>query len=273
MTNPEPSSTAYKTIKLSITGSVARLTLHRPDRLNALDPTMLEELLTVLARLSRMPDLNALFITGSGRFFSAGVDITTPFFMEDVHDESIYSGKRLLDWQHMLIEQLYALPLLTVAALNGDAVGGGGFGIAMACDLRIAVRTMRFRMVPGALAVVQDFGLSWMLQRQIGPSRTLQMAILGQLVGAEQGLDWGLVNELTDDQASLASRMDVLADQLDAMGTDALRMLKLVVRNGETSQLPEQLRFEAIANGLTFQSREFADRKASYLANLREGKR
>ena len=68
-------------------------------------------------------------------------------------------------------------------------------------------------------------------------------------------------------------RVDALVKQLGDMGTDALRMLKVVVRNGATSQLPEQLRFEAIANGLTFQSREFADRKAAYLSRLRGGKR
>lgn len=264
---------APSTIRLTVSGRIARLQLDRPDRLNALNPAMLDELLEVLPGLHRNDELNALFITGSGRSFSAGVDLSTPFFMENVDDDSIFSGKRLLDWQHLLIDQLYALPFLTVAAVNGDAIGGGGFGIAMACDLRIAVRSARFWMVPGMLDVVQDFGLSWLVQKQIGPSRTLQMAVLGQPVPAERGLEWGLVNELADDPDALSVRVDALAEQLAGMGPDALRMLKLVVRNGETSQLPQQLRFEAVANGLTFQSREFKDRKAAYLDKLRGGRR
>lgn len=264
---------AYEAIRLNVSGKVARIELHRPDRLNALNPQMLEDLLDVLGSLRRNDDLNAVVITGSGRMFSAGVDLSTPFFMEDVDDDSIFSGKRLLDWQHLLIEQLYGLPMLTVAAVNGDAIGGGGLGIAMACDLRVAVRGARFWMVPGKLDVVQDFGLSWMVQRCIGPSRTLQMAMLGQPVLAEQGLEWGLVNEVVDDQQALAERVGALSEQVGAMGTDALRMLKLVIRNGETSQLPEQLRFEAVANGLTFQSQEFKQRKTAYLAGLRGGKR
>jgi 1,4-dihydroxy-2-naphthoyl-CoA synthase len=164
-----------------------------------------------------------------------------------------------------VIEKLHGLPFITIAALNGDAVGGGGLGLAMACDMRISVRTARFWMVPMMLDVIQDFGLSWLMQRQIGASRTLQMAVLGSPVGAEQGLTMGMVNELVDDQAALALRVDALEKHLGSMGSDALRMLKTVVRNGTTSQLREQLQMEAVANGLAFQSEEFKSKKASYL--------
>ena len=262
----------YNTIKLEVTGKIARLTLTRPDKLNALDPVMLEELLDALGRMEADGALNALFLTGSGRLFSAGVDLSTPFFMEGVTDSSVFSGTRLLNWQHRVIEALHGLPFITIAAVNGDAVGGGGLGLAMACDLRISVRSARFWMVPMMLDVIQDFGLSWLMQRQIGPSRTLQMAMLGSPVGAEQGLEWGLVNELVEDQAGLSSRMDALSTHLGIMGTDALRMLKLIIRNGSTSQLREQLGIEAVANGLTFQSQEFKDKKAAYLNQFKASK-
>jgi enoyl-CoA hydratase/carnithine racemase len=269
----ESSARPYETISLSRKGLVARITLDRPDKLNALDPTMLDELIDALAGLAADDDVNALVLTGRGRLFSAGVDLSTPFFMEDLDDAqraTVFSGKRLLDWQHRVITGLYELPFPTVAAVNGDAVGGGGFGLAMACDLRIAVRGARFWMVPGTLAVVQDFGLSWLVQRAIGPSRTLQMAVLGKPVPAEVGEGWGLVNEVVDDTNALGKRIDELTTQFDSMGTDALRMLKLVVRNGATSPLREQLAMEAVSNGLTFQSTEFADRKAAYLGSLRK---
>lgn len=259
----------YKTIRLDVEGKIARLVLNRPEKLNALDPQMLEELLDALHKVSINGDLNALFLQSTGRLFSAGVDLDTPFFMEHVDDPSIFSGTRLLNWQHRVILALNELPIVTIAALNGHACGGGGLGLAMACDLRISVRGARFWMVPMMLDVIQDFGLSWLTQRQIGPSRTLQMALLGTKVEAETALDWGLVNELVDDPAALTARMDALAAQLDPMGTDALRMLKLILRNGEQSQLRDQLGVEAVANGLTFQSREFQDRKNAYLSNLR----
>ena len=264
---------AYSTIGLDVQGKIARLTLTRPDKLNALNPVMLEELLDALGRLQDDESLNALILTGTGRLFSAGVDLSTPFFMEAVTDTSIFSGTRLLNWQHRVIEALHGLPFITIAAINGDACGGGGLGLAMACDMRISVRSARFWMVPMMLDVIQDFGLSWLMQRQIGASRTLQMAVLGSPVGADQGLAWGLVNELVEDQAALAARMEALEKQLDSMGTDALRMLKLIIRNGTTSQLREQLGVEAVANGLTFQSQEFKDKKAAYLNSFKKGKK
>ena len=263
----------YHTIRLEVKGKIARLTLMRPEKLNSLDPEMLEELLDALGRLQNDGDINALILSGTGRLFSAGVDLSTPFFMENVTDSSIFSGTRLLNWQHRVIEALYGLPFVTIAAVNGDACGGGGLGLAMACDMRITVRKARFWMVPMMLDVVQDFGLSWLMQRQIGPSRTMQMAMLGSPVPAEQALSWGLVNELVEDQPELAARMDALEKQLGGMGTDALRMLKLIIRNGFTSQLREQLGVEAVANGLTFQSQEFKDKKAAYLNSFKKGKK
>ena len=263
----------YNTIQLEVKGKVARLTLMRPDKLNSLDPEMLEELLGALSGLQNDGNINAMILSGTGRLFSAGVDLSTPFFMENVTDDSIFSGTRLLNWQHRVIEALYGLPFLTIAAVNGDACGGGGLGLAMACDMRITVRKARFWMVPMMLDVVQDFGLSWLLQRQIGPSRTMQMAMLGAPVPAEQALIWGLVNEMVEDQPELAARMDALEKQLGGMGTDALRMLKLIIRNGFNSQLREQLGVEAVANGLTFQSQEFKEKKAAYLNSFKKGKK
>ena len=264
---------SYNTIKLEVNNKIARLTLSRPDKLNALDPEMLAELIDALRLIEADGSLNALFLTGSGRLFSAGVDLSTPFFMEEVTDTSVFSGTRLLNSQHRVIEALYGLPCITIAALNGVAVGGGGLGLAMACDMRISVKSARFWMVPGMLDVIQDFGLSWLMQRQIGPSRTLQMAVLGVQVNAEQGLQWGIVNELVDDQAALSARMDALSAHIAGMGTDALRMLKVILRNGVTSQLKDQLSVEAIANGLTFQSQEFKDKKAAYLNQLKATKK
>jgi enoyl-CoA hydratase/carnithine racemase len=123
------------------------------------------------------------------------------------------------------------------------------------------------------LDVIQDFGLSWLAQRVVGPSRALQMAVLGQKVDAETALVWGLVNEVVDDPAALAVRMDALAAQIGGMGSDALRMMKLVLKNGERSDLRTQLGMEAVANGLTFQSDEFKQKKADYLSALKEGRK
>lgn len=261
---------AYRTLVLTCEGRIARVVLNRPEKLNALDPVMLEELLDALDRVRRREGLNALFLQGSGRLFSAGVDLDTPFFMEHVEDESVFSGTRLLNWQHRVISALFEQEIVTIAAINGHACGGGGLGLAMACDMRVSVRSARFWMVPLMLDVIQDFGLSWLAQRVIGPSRAMQMAVLGRKIDAETALNWGLVNELVDDADALAARMEAIAGQVDAMGSDALRMMKLILRNGERSELRNQLGMEAVANGLNFQSDEFKHKKAMYLKQLKE---
>jgi len=261
-----PEQFEYETIRLDFDGAIARIILNRPEKLNALDPRMLEELLDALARVRRHAELNALFLEGRGRLFSAGVDLDTPFFMEHVDDPSIYSGTRLLNWQHRVITAIFELETVTIAALNGHACGGGGLGLAMACDMRISVRAAQFWMVPLKLDVVQDFGLSWMVQRLVGPSRAMQMAVLGERIGAETALAWGMVNEVVDDIDALGARMDALAGQIGEMGSDALRMMKAILRSGERSELASQLNMEAIANGLAFQSDDFARKKAGYLA-------
>lgn len=262
----------YATIALDLRPGAAIITLDRPDRLNALDPTMLGELLDALGVVARADGVNCLVITGRGRLFSAGVDLDTPFFMEHVEDTSVYSGKRLLDWQHELIQAIFDLPFPTLAAMNGHACGGGGLGIAMACDLRYIVAGARMWMVPGALDVVQDFGLSWLVQRVVGPSRAAHMALTGYRVTAEEGLTWGLVNELHPDADALTTAVDDFVANVSAMGSDAVRMLKTVVRVGGRSDLREQLQVEAIANGLAFQSDEFKQKKQRFLDQLGSNK-
>lgn len=257
----------YGRIEIEHRGRAAVVTLSRADRLNALDPQMLDELLDVLSSIARS-DANALVLTGRGRLFSAGVDLDTPFFMEHVDDPSVYAGKRLLDGQHAVIEAIHNLPMLTLAALNGHACGGGGLGLAMACDMRFAVAEAQMWMVPGALDVVQDFALAWFVQRLAGPSRALHMAVSGRRVSAAEALEWGLLNEVHDDQAALQAAVDSFVDHVSAMGPDAVRMLKTVVRVGESSSLREQLQVEAIANGLAFQSDEFRAKKQAYLDRL-----
>lgn len=257
----------YETIVVEVRDSTWVITLDRPEKLNALNPQMLSELVAALAEL-RSSNAKALVLAGAGRLFSAGVDLDTPFFMEHVEDPSVYSGKRLLDDQHRVIEAIYDLPIPTLAAINGHACGGGGLGLAMACDLRFAVIDAKLWMVPGALDVVQDFGLSWLVQRLVGPSRALHMAMTGYRVGGPEALAWGLVNEVHPDAEGLAAAVDDFIERVSAQGADSLQMLKTIVRLGSSSSLREQLQVEAIANGLAFQSEEFAVKKAAYLSKL-----
>lgn len=257
----------FETIEVLERDEAVVVTLDRPQKLNALDPQMLRELIAAIEHVSTS-GAKAMVLTGRGRLFSAGVDLDTPFFMEHVDDTSIYAGKRLLDDQHRVIQAIHDLPIPTLAAVNGHACGGGGLGLAMACDLRFTVANAQMWMVPGALDVVQDFGLSWMVQRLVGPSRALHMALTGHRVSAEEALEWGLVNRVLPDVSGLEAAVDEFVRMVSGQGKDALEMLKTIVRLGEASSLREQLQVESIANALAFQSDEFAAKKAAYLNSL-----
>jgi len=258
----------YETIQLEVDGPVARLRLSRPDKLNALDDAMLDELTDALDRLARADDVSSVLLTAEGRAFSAGVDTRSGLFLQPGEPADAHAATRSLNRQHRIIAALYELPQLTIAGINGPAIGGAGFGLAMACDIRVAGRSARFRMIPGMLDLIQDFGLTWLLQRQIGPSRTLHMAVMGDVVPAEEAQHSGFVDVVVED-AELEAHLDDLAARLRPVGVDALRMLKLLVRAGGRTTLRDQLGLEAVANGLNVQSSAFADKRNAYVDGLK----
>jgi enoyl-CoA hydratase/carnithine racemase len=252
----------YGQIQLAIEGRIARVTLDRPGKLNALGPEMLAELLDALGRVRRS-EASVAVLAANGRAFCAGVDLGSSFFMEGVSDESAFAGKDLLDWQHELIQAIYELPQVTLCAINGDAVGGAGFGMAMACDVRFASPAARFWMIPIRVDVVQDFGLTWFLQRAIGQPRTMELLMTGRLLGAAEAERWGLVNRVIPDPELLPETLKV-AETIAAAGHHAVMLSKQVVRHGASVDLRTELHHEAVTNGLCFLSAEFRGKQRAY---------
>lgn len=259
-------------VRLNTENGVARLTLTRGHKHNAIDPSMLQQIMDALAAVAADDDNRVLVIDGEGPAFCAGVDLRTPYFMENVDDPSVFAGMRLLDEQHRMIKAVYELPQLTIACLHGNAVGGGGLGLAMACDLRYAFRDAEFWLVPGLLDVIQDFGLTWLLHRVIGPARTMELVFTGEHLDAVTGERWGVVNRVFDEVDQLRGYVEALATTIGARGADATRLLKHVVRNGSTSSLTNELKLEAITNSLCFASEEFQARKSDFLTRLSGGR-
>ena len=143
--------------------------------------------------------------------------------------------------------------------------------MAMACDMRFTIDSATFFMVPGRLSVVQDFGLTWSLQRQIGSARTTELVYSGRRLRGAQAAEWGIVNESFATAEALYEHVDAIASTIGAMGSDSVRMLKNVIRTGESAPLREQLRLEAVSNGLCFQSEEFQRAQQSLLGEIRRG--
>jgi enoyl-CoA hydratase/carnithine racemase len=243
---------SYETLLFESTGRVARLTLNRPECLNAFDETMLVEMLDILEKLGRNPDLNVLVLTGAGRGFSSGVDTRGEFFLQPGRGEDANGGAAFtlsLFSQHRMIKALAGLPQVTIAAVNGVCVGGGGFGMAMACDMRIASEEARFWMIPSKVAVIQDYGITWFLARQIGSAKTLEILLTGDRISGREAAEIGFVNRCVAAE-HLLDETDELARKIADGAPLSTKLAKASVYRGLSLSLSEQLDTEAVANGL-----------------------
>jgi 2-(1,2-epoxy-1,2-dihydrophenyl)acetyl-CoA isomerase len=189
---------------------VATLTLHRPEKLNAVNAQLLAEAADVLKTWSRDPAIGAIVVTGSGRAFCAGGDVS---MMARADDASTLEQKidGLRDMQE-ISWLLYSSPKVTIASVNGFAMGAG-LGIALACDLRIASSAAKFGTAYAKVGYGGDFGTTWLLTHYAGAPKAKEMFFLAEPVDAAEAHRIGLVNRVVEpdalaaETASVASRI------------------------------------------------------------------
>jgi 2-(1,2-epoxy-1,2-dihydrophenyl)acetyl-CoA isomerase len=225
-------------------GEVTRITLDRPDKLNALTQVMSDELMDAFAECGQDPGVRAVVLTGAGRGFCAGQDLS--------EFESAYrAGDRpnidehLERSYHRLIPLIVSTPKPVIAAVNGVAAGAG-VSLAAACDVRIASEEARFLQAFVKIGLVPDSGGTWLLSRLIGPAAALELSITGDTIDANRALELGLVNRVVP-AASLDQEVAAFASRLAAMPTAAIAATKALIRDALTLDLDEALRREAAA--------------------------
>jgi 2-(1,2-epoxy-1,2-dihydrophenyl)acetyl-CoA isomerase len=201
-------------------GVVVTVTLHRPERKNALDRPAVAMLHDGLAALASRPSVRVVILTGSGSAFCAGGDVGGLATAGPSGSLDADELRRLMDVSALL----HTMPAITIAAVNG-ACAGAGLGFAAACDLRYAARSATF--VPAFLrvGVPGDHGAIWSVTRAVGPARARSLFLLGYPIGAEEALAAGLVHEVVPDDA-LGRRVAVVAERLAATAPSALRAMK-----------------------------------------------
>jgi 2-(1,2-epoxy-1,2-dihydrophenyl)acetyl-CoA isomerase len=225
-------------------GTVTRITLNRPDVLNAMTQVMSDELMEAFAAAGDDPDVRAVVLTGAGRGFCAGQDLKE-------FERSYRSGDRpdieehLERSYHRLIPLMVRTPKPVIAAVNGVAAGAG-VSLAVACDIRIAGADARFIQAFVNIGLVPDSGGTWLLPRVIGYPRALELSITGQPIDAERALALGLVNRVVP-QAELESEVAAFAARLAAMPTAAVAATKELMREAVALDLEEALRREGAA--------------------------
>ena len=181
-------------------GGAGRLTLNRPNSLNAWTAAFGAELKSVIEGEAADPSVRALLITGAGRGFSSGADLKEGF--DPAEDGMPDVRKELLHIYHPIIAGVRRLEKPVVAAVNGPAVGIGA-SLAFACDLVLAAESAYFGLAFVNIGLMPDGGSTLFVPAAVGKARALQMALLGERVDSARALEWGLVNYVYPDDSLL----------------------------------------------------------------------
>lgn len=174
---------------------VATLTLNRPEKMNALSPELIAQSIAALKDWSRDPGIGAVVVTGSGRAFCAGGDVST--MAGEGENRTLEQRVDGLRESQELSWLLYNMPKVTIAAVNGAAVGAG-LGVALACDLRIASSAAKFGTAYAKVGFGGDFGTTWLLTRYAGAPKAKELFFLAENIDAAEAQRIGLVNRVVE---------------------------------------------------------------------------
>src|SRR5579871_6307524 len=179
-------------ILTKVTDRIATLAFNRPDKLNALSTELLESAIETLEGWSTDPNIGVVVVTGIGRAFCAGGDVSS--MAKDSNQSLEESIDRLRSWQE-LSWLLYNMPKVTVAAVNGFAMGAG-LGVCLSCDLRIASDQAKFGTAYAKVGFGGDFGTTWLLTRYAGAPKAKELMFLADVIDAAEAHRLGLVNRV-----------------------------------------------------------------------------
>jgi len=232
----------YETILVEKKDQITRITLNRPASLNSFNEKMGEEFYAALKEAEKDDSTRCLIITGAGRAFSAGEDVSG--LNERYGGDSQPSlGDHLRKKYHPMILRMRNMEKPVIARINGIAAGSGA-SIALACDIRIASEESGLKQAFIGVGLVPDSGSSYFLTRTLGPGRALELIMTGRTVGAKEAETLGLVNQVVP-AAELDEAVNSTAEKLANGPTKALGLSKRIVNQVSRLELPDALEYEA----------------------------
>jgi 2-(1,2-epoxy-1,2-dihydrophenyl)acetyl-CoA isomerase len=243
-------------VETSRDGAVLTITLNRPDVLNAFNAAVHKALAEALKE-ARDSEVRAVVLTGAGRGFCVGQDLTE--FREAPGD----IGDRLRSTYHPNVLAIRALEKPVIAAVNG-AAAGAGMSLACACDVRIAADSAVIVPAFVNIGLVPDSGGTFFVTRLLGYARAFEWLCSGRRLSAAEAQSWGLVSEVVDAH-DLAGRAADLAAELAALPTRAIGMTKRLLDRAGGSGLEDQLDWEAQLQAVATQSEDFREGVAAFL--------
>jgi 2-(1,2-epoxy-1,2-dihydrophenyl)acetyl-CoA isomerase len=242
-TKTAPSPPELKTLRLEIDGEIGTLTLDRPKVLNAMSPEMIAELVTAASWLADRAPLRALIVTGEGRAFSAGGDVT--WFkrgLEEPGADLPAEVRHGADVLHQAIVDFRRIPYPVIAAVNGVAAGAG-FSLALMCDTRIASEEAAFVCAYGRIGASPDGGMTYFLPRVVGQARAVELLLNDPMLSAHDAREMGIVAEVVPGER-LTERAREKAEKLAAKAPHYVRMSKLLIGQSLDNTLADHLQVE-----------------------------
>ncbi len=236
------------------------LTLNRPDRLNSFTAAMQTALMAALVASEADKTCRALILTGAGRGFCAGQDLSDGVFTPgETPDLSVTIEK----FYNPLVRKLRSLPMPVICAVNGVAAGAGA-NVSFACDIVIAARSAKFIQAFAKLGLVPDAGGTWILPRLVGSARARALALLADPVPAEQAEAWGMIWKAVDD-AGLMTEAHRLAAHFATQPTTGLALIKQALDASETNNLDQQLDLERDLQGQAGRTPDYLEGVTAFL--------
>ena len=246
----------YESVKFEASNGIARITLNRPDRLNSFTSAMHAEVRDALAGVKSDATMRVLLLTGAGRGFCAGQDLSDRAVAPG--DTQVDLGASIENNYRPLVLALRALPIPVVCAVNGVAAGAGA-NLALACDIVIATKSAAFIQAFCKIGLIPDSGGTFFLPRLVGSARAMGLALLGDKLHAEDAAAWGLIWKCVEDSA-FADTVEVVLAQLAQAPTRGLAEIKRALYMSAGNTLEAQLDLE-----------RDIQRELGYSADYREG--
>jgi 2-(1,2-epoxy-1,2-dihydrophenyl)acetyl-CoA isomerase len=249
-------------ILLTTDAGVATITLNRADKSNAFDDEMTRELLDALKQVERDAAVRAVVLTGAGKNFCAGQDLTS-FVERRKNSPDFTVREHLLQGYNRAVNKIRTIEKPFIAAVNG-AAAGAGLGICCACDIRYASENAKFRMAFIGIGLAPDSGTSFMLPRLVGFGRALEMALTNELMDAQEALAAGLVTKVIAPD-ELMEVTDSLAKQLANAPTRAIGLTKRAFNRALDMDLEGALDYEAYIQNIAIETADHQEGVNAFL--------
>lgn len=247
----------FEILKFDLSKGIALITICRPEAMNALNSRFFTEMNQMLDELEKRDDIRALIITGEGKAFVAGADIS------EMADKNSLEGKEFSDIGQSTFNRIAKLPYPVIAAVNGFALGGG-CELALACDFRVASTYAKFGQPEVNLGLIPGYGGTQRLPRIAGVSNALYLILTGEMINAEQALNMGIVQAVYEADKLIEECM-ALAKKISYKGPVSVKKAKEVIHSGMTMDFDSACKLEAEEFGALFGNGESGEGMKAFL--------